>query len=704
VPYIKRDKEAGVDAALSARRPVLIVGSSMAGKTRLAAARVAAMFPDAFLWAPLPGNTLRELLDEGLDIHNFVTWLDDLDRYLTGDSWLDPGLLDRITDAGSIVIGTIRRSAFEIYRPRETLRPAQWETLRRFTRIDIVRRLSDEEVRQVDAKIPNLAVRAAINRYGLAEYLGAGPDAVERLDAGQTNCPIGAALVRAAIDWRRAGLTRLVSFHDLKAALPIYLAGRHDILIDKASVEEGLDWATDKINETVRLLIPHYPDPAMLDISGTVIQDPHSDKQLFEAFDYLVDLLAERAQSNDSNERDQAAIPPGMWSLVGRTAAPTEQRDVALAADAYFVDRPRVFTQVVAWLTTPPTGAPEILAITGPPGSGKSAVIQRLALMADPATRELIVDPSVPSGRVPPFDLVVNARNRTRDELVSAIWKAESASAQQDDTISDADVLHKLLRRKRPFILVVDAVDEAAQPKEIAHLLMDLATGAPSQIRILIATRSYLIQYVNFAKVINLDSETYSNPSDVESYIRRRLSALESPLANESSKADYIAKRVAFVSAGNFLYARLILDAMSLDEQLLNTEEMPSDLSATFEMLLARQKPREGDAAAFLVALARGPAEGLTADDWVAATSELRHRDYNLTDLDELIFQTNLRILVTAENPLNQQRYRLFHESARDYFASRSFLAARYILESLDPFRNMHEDWIICSLCLSFAC
>ena len=275
VPYIRRDQESEVDKALSARRPVLIVGSSMAGKTRLAAARVAALFPDAFLWAPLPGNALRELLDDGLNIYDFVVWLDDLDRYLTGDSWLDPGMLDRITDAGARVIGTIRRSALDVYRPRDTARPAQWETLRRFTRIDIARKLSDEEGRRVDANISNLAVRAAIDRYGLAEYLGAGPDAVDRLNAGETDCPIGAALVRAAIDWRRAGLARLVSLHDLKAALPIYLTGRHDIVIDGTSFKEGMHWATDKINETVRLLIPYYPDPATLNISRTVTRDPY---------------------------------------------------------------------------------------------------------------------------------------------------------------------------------------------------------------------------------------------------------------------------------------------------------------------------------------------------------------------------------------------------------------------------------------------
>ena len=514
VPYIKRDKESEVDAALSAQRPVLIVGNSMAGKTRLAAARVAAIFGDAVFLAPLPGNALRDLLDEGFNIDGVVVWLDDVDRYLTGESWLDPGLIDRITSAGARVVATIRRSALEVYRPRDTVHPAQWETLRRFTRIDLARKLSGDEGRRVDANISSLVVRAAIDRYGLGEYLGAGPDAVDRLDAGETNCPIGAALVRAAIDWRRAGLIRLVSFPELKATLPIYLAGRHDVVISDTSVEEGMGWATDKINETVRLLIPHYPDPATLDVSGKVTSDSRNEP-LFEAFDYLVDLMVKRAESNDSNERDRAAIPTEMWARVRRTATQAGRRDVALAADAYFVGRLHVLTEVVAWLTSPPTDAPELLAITGSPGSGKSAVTQRLALMANPATRELTVDQLSPLPEVPTFDLVVNARNLTRTELASTIRQAASVPAHGYDLASDRDVMHMLLQRDRAFILVVDAVDEAVQPEEIARLLIDLATGAPSQIRILIATRRHLTRAFSFAQVIDLDTHGYEDRVDV---------------------------------------------------------------------------------------------------------------------------------------------------------------------------------------------
>jgi hypothetical protein len=63
VPYIARDKQAEVDSALLVRQPLLIVGHSMAGKTRLAASRVRALLSNATLLAPIPGPALRELVD-----------------------------------------------------------------------------------------------------------------------------------------------------------------------------------------------------------------------------------------------------------------------------------------------------------------------------------------------------------------------------------------------------------------------------------------------------------------------------------------------------------------------------------------------------------------------------------------------------------------------------------------------------------------
>jgi membrane protein YdbS with pleckstrin-like domain len=98
VPYVQRDAEQTVAETLGPGRAVLLVGHSMAGKTRLAAQVVHQRFPDAPLLVPESGQALRDLVDEGLDPGGVVVWLDDLERFL-GPDGLTLGLLARLTSA-----------------------------------------------------------------------------------------------------------------------------------------------------------------------------------------------------------------------------------------------------------------------------------------------------------------------------------------------------------------------------------------------------------------------------------------------------------------------------------------------------------------------------------------------------------------------------------------------------------------------------
>ena len=78
VRYIERDVQQKVAEALGPGSAVLLVGHSMAGKTRLAAHVVGERFPQAPLLIPESGKALRDLvIDEGLDVAGVVVWLDD---------------------------------------------------------------------------------------------------------------------------------------------------------------------------------------------------------------------------------------------------------------------------------------------------------------------------------------------------------------------------------------------------------------------------------------------------------------------------------------------------------------------------------------------------------------------------------------------------------------------------------------------------
>lgn len=319
VPYIERDQQDKLEETVGSGQAALVVGHSMSGKTRLAAEVVKRKFPDAPLLSAESGKALRELFDGGLDPAGLVVWLDDLERFLGADG-LTMGLLNRLTTGRAIVFATIRLEQRETYRPQGELHPPEWEVLQRFSEILLQRRLTGPELDRVRATVNDPGVLAAVHHYGLAEYLGAGPEAFNKFRDGETINPVGYALVRAAVDWRRTGLTRPVSKQILATTLPTYLADRPDVPRTNQAIDEGLAWATKKINETVALL-------------GQVFTG--SNGPVFEAFDYLIDQLISTSTQ----------VPDPMWALALEQAESAELTVIGQAA--YRADKPT--TAESAW-------------------------------------------------------------------------------------------------------------------------------------------------------------------------------------------------------------------------------------------------------------------------------------------------------------------------------------------------------------------
>jgi hypothetical protein len=306
VPYIERDQQTKLEKAVGPGQAALVIGHSMSGKTRLAAEVIKRKFPNAPLVAAESGEALRELFNGELDPAGLMVWLDDLERFL-GTDGVTVGLLNRLTTAGAIVVATIRVEQRETYRPRDQLRPPEWEVLERFVPVSLQRRLSGSELKRVRAEVHDPGVLAGVERYGLAEYLGAGPEALDKFEKGEITNPVGHALVRAAVDWRRCGLTRPVSKELLTKSLSTYLADRPDVLRTNQAIEEGVIWATAKINQTVALL-------------GQISTD--SNGPVFEAFDYLIDQVS----------RNGTSVPDPMWSLALEQARSAEWFVIGVAA------------------------------------------------------------------------------------------------------------------------------------------------------------------------------------------------------------------------------------------------------------------------------------------------------------------------------------------------------------------------------------
>ena len=173
------------------------------------------------------------------------------------------------------------------------------------------RRNTDTELARIRAAVTDPHILDAVQHYGLAEYLGGGPLAVDKFSTARrpsrwvTPWPGGRGLatLRADPPHPQVGPRRA-------AVATIYLADRPEEPRTQEALKKGLGWATEEINETVALLGRRFPDPT----DATV--------EAFEAFDYLVDHITEAA----------LAIPEQLWQLSLDEAQPTEWMDLGYAA------------------------------------------------------------------------------------------------------------------------------------------------------------------------------------------------------------------------------------------------------------------------------------------------------------------------------------------------------------------------------------
>ncbi len=256
VPYLPRPtKEREVGNHLRARRPVLIVGPSMVGKTRLAAVAVEQVLSDKPLLLPDTPTALGDLDKEDITPSQHVIWLDDLQRFLTSGG-VTAGLLQRLRGS-NWVVATLQAHEWDRFQPTDELRPPEWDVLRLFELVVLDRdrdRPAEEDLRRA---IPDDEIRERIARTGIGEYVGAAQRIRELLMLGENANPLGYALVLGAVDWSLVGFTRPVPAGLLSRLAASRLTGRRRAeLDDEAKYRAALDWATREINHTVSLLEP----------------------------------------------------------------------------------------------------------------------------------------------------------------------------------------------------------------------------------------------------------------------------------------------------------------------------------------------------------------------------------------------------------------------------------------------------------------
>ncbi len=232
--YIRRDFEqelrAAVAAALSGAGPrlVMLCGDTKSGKTRAAfQAMEWEKLKDGWLVVPRDGTSIGKLLRPGTLPKSWaplVVWLDDLERYTSMDAeGLQEGALRNLEcDRAVVLLATVGgRGGAD--RGRSGLLMDPIEQLRGMAAcIDVSVKLTPSELSRAEEFYRSTLI-GEIEQVGLGRRMVAIGELRERLTRSHDDCREGVAVVKAAIDWRRAGAQRPLSVDQLQSLYRHYL-------------------------------------------------------------------------------------------------------------------------------------------------------------------------------------------------------------------------------------------------------------------------------------------------------------------------------------------------------------------------------------------------------------------------------------------------------------------------------------------------
>lgn len=319
-PYVRRDIDEELERALSVGGLVILEGPSASGKTRTAFEAIRRS-PTAWnVFIPADTAHLRAEMEPLTHIRDLVVWLDDIERYLVSGDF-DDHLLSVLCgprDGAAVLLATLRAEE------RRTLERRASETsdansgrkfasisrvLKRATIIRVPRHLSDQERSYADTMRWDARISEALDQASgadMTEYICAGPAAMRRWIAGTDGAhPVGAAIVSAAVDCRRAGYWKPVPSKVLKDLHRLYLDRRLARRDDLASFEEGIRWAAEPVHGACSCIEP-------------------MGERTYSAFDYLVDY---------AQQQFEQTVPDTVFRTIMDFADPDMAYSVASAAN-----------------------------------------------------------------------------------------------------------------------------------------------------------------------------------------------------------------------------------------------------------------------------------------------------------------------------------------------------------------------------------
>jgi hypothetical protein len=246
----------------------------------------------------------------------------------------------------------------------------------------------------------------------------------------------------------------------------------------------------------------------------------------------------------------------------------------------YFVGRDTERAAIAAWLCNADAG---MLVVTGPAGSGKSALLGHVLVHSNPKLRELLTDAQLLQAAPPEeftdrvhFDAVIHMTGLTATEVLARLSEILGEDVTEVGEFRAAkDAIVEALWQRGTFTVLFDALDEAQNPEQIASEI--LAPMAEIEgVRVVVGTRVSTNEGPDLpvphdenlidALGANTRLDVTRDPSAIRQFVATRL---RTALDIDATTVDWIAGQIEQCEQ-QFLYARLAVHEIIADPRLVH--------------------------------------------------------------------------------------------------------------------------------------